>query len=372
MAYPIGPKRHAEPALASFRMLSERARTPINIDELLSQAYLGDTAAINDLIGVAAATEETTGLPAKAERELLDLCSRPETPAHVRAQIVAQIHAFHESATLDARKPGAAAQLKLPYRLLYLAGRQEASKAGPTWLLEEIGRIFSGVVSVKENIARPFQHALGARTCESEIEILSSTRYVSFPEMAVRHDPLVAFGGKMPEATNAEVPDQFNLSINSVANALLANNSSGPEADALFVLVGNAHWIPMVFRREGDKVSGYVIDSSWFSGLVRHTKISEMVKTALGEKLDSFHYKYAEMQGLTNACGLLTTRFICWINHRLAADPDIDIPRAIDVYVAEWKGYTNDQQEAYVAGMRAEKLAGVAEEVHGSRFTPES
>jgi hypothetical protein len=372
MAYPICAQRHAEPALASSSMFYERARAPINIDELLSQAYFGDTVAINDLIGIAAGTGEPVGLQASAETELLDLYARPETPAHVRTQIAAQIHAFHETATLDARKPGVAAQLKLPFRLLYLAGRQEASKSGPTWLLEEIGRMFSGVVSKKENIAQPFQHALGERTCESETEILSPTRYVSFAEMAVRHDRLVAFGGKMPEATNAEVPDQFNLSVNSVANALLANNPSGPEAVALFVLVGNAHWIPMVFRREGDKVSGYVIDSSWFSGLVRHTRISEMVKTALGEKLDSFHYKYAEMQGLTNACGLLTTRFICWISHRLAADPNIDIPREIDVYVTEWKGYTNDQQEAYVAGMRAEKLAGVAEEVHGSRFAPKS
>lgn len=372
MAYPIGAYRHVVPGLASSSMGSEAARATINIDDLLSQAYFGDTAAINDLIGIAAGTEEPVGLPARAERELLDLYSRPETPAHVRAQIVAQIHAFHESAALDARKPGAAAQLKLPFRLLYLAGRQEASRAGPTWLLQEIGRMFSGVVSKKENIAQPFQHALGERTCESETEILSPTRYVSFPEMAVRHDRLLGFGGKMPEATNAEVPDQFNLSVNSVANALLSNDPSGPKADALFVLVGDAHWIPMVFRREGDKVSGYVIDSSWLSGLRRHTEITGMVKTALGEKLDSFHYQYAEMQGLTNACGLLTTRFICWISHRLAADSDIDIPRAIDVYVAEWKQYTWDQQEAYVAGMRAEKLAGVAEEVHGSRFPPES
>jgi hypothetical protein len=372
MAYPIGAKRHPEPALVSSSTPSEPARAAINIDELLSQAYFGDTAAINDLIGVAAGTGEAVGLPARAERELLDLYSRPETPAHVRAQIVTQIHAFHEIATLDARKPGAAAQPKLPFRLLYLAGRQEASKVGPTWLLEEIGRMFSGVVSKKENVAQPFQHALGARTCESETGILSPTRYVSFPEMAVRHDPLVAFGGKMPEATNAEVPDQFSLSVNNVANALLSDNPSTPKADALFVLVGDAHWIPMIFRREGDKVSGYVIDSSWLSGLGRHVRLAGMVKTALGEKLHSFHYDYAEMQGLTNACGLLTTRFICWISHRLAADPDIDIARAIDVYVAEWKGYTRDQQEAYVAGMRAEKLAGVAEEVHGSRFAPES
>lgn len=372
MAYPIGARRHAEPALASSSTHSEPARAAINIDELLSQAYFGDTAAISDLIRIAAGTGEPVGLPARAERELLDLYSRPETPAHVRVQIAAQIHAFHETATLGAQKPGATAQLKLPFRLLYLAGRQEASKTGPTWLLEEIGRMFSGAVSKEENIAYPFQHALGARTCESETAILSPTRYVSFPEMAVRHDPLVAFGGKMPEATNAEVPDQFSLSVNSVANDLLSNNPSGPAANALFVLVGNAHWIPMVFRREGDKVSGYVIDSSWFSGLVRHATITEMVKTALGAKLDSFHYKYADMQGLTNACGLLTTRFICWISHRIAANPDVDIPHAIDVYVAEWKGYTSDQQEAYVAGMRAEKLAGVAEELHGSRFAPQS
>ena len=97
-----------------------------------------------------------------------------------------------------------------------------------------------------------------------------------------------------------------------------------------------------------------------------------MVKEALGDNLHQFHYQYAEMQGLTNACGLLSTRFICWINHQLEANPGIDIPRAIDTYVAEWKGYTTDQKDAYVAGMRAEKLASIAEEVHGSRFATES
>lgn len=372
MAYPIGARRHAEPALVSSSMSSDLAPLPINIEEVLNHAYFGDTGAINALIGVASGTGGPAGLPARVERELLDLYSRPETPSHVRAQIAAQIHAFHESAALNTRKSRSATRLKVPFRLLYLAGRHEASRMGPTLLLEQIGRIFSGAVSKEKNIANTFQHALGARTCESETEILSPTRYVSFAEMAVRHDPLVAFGGKMPEATNAEVPDQFNISVNNVADALLSNNPSGPKADALAVLVGNAHWIPMVFRREGDRVSVHVIDSSWFSGLTRHAKISEMVKTALGGKLATFHYKFAEMQGLTNACGLLTTRFTCWISQRLAADPDIDIPRAMEVYVAEWNAYTNDQQEAYVTGMRAEKLAGVAEEVHGSRFAPES
>jgi hypothetical protein len=189
--------------------------------------------------------------------------------------------------------------------------------------------------------------------------------------MAVRHDPLTAFGGKLPEATNAEISAQFNKSVQDAATALLSGNPDAPKATGLFVLVGGCHWIPMVLRREGDKVSGYLIDSSWTSGLMRHSDVTKMVQDALGDNLAGFHYKYANMQGWSNACGLLTTRFICWVSQQLEIDPKVDIARAIDDYVAEWQEYTTDQQDAYVAGLRAEKLATVAENIYNSRFPPD-
>jgi hypothetical protein len=78
---------------------------------------------------------------------------------------------------------------------------------------------------------------------------------------------------------------------------------------------------------------------------------------ALGKDASGFKYKYAEMQGLTNACGLMTSRFMSWIDVQLEADPAMDIPTAMDSYVADWKAYTSEQQDAIVTGLRAERLA---------------
>lgn len=323
-------------------------------DELFSDAYFGNTAAITALISIAAGTDDPTGMRARVEQGLLDLYSSPNTSEHVRKEIAAQAHSFQELAQLNGSKSGSSLDLKLPFKLLYLAGRHESSRFGMSQLLKKIAHVF--------------QDAITKMGGDFDSKILSSSRYVTAIEMTRKHAPLSVI--KMhPDLLNASWPDHLNKCVNEIADSLLSNQVDAPKAMGAFLLVGDGHWIPVVFQRDGEKVRGYISDSSWGSGVRRHTPITRMMQDALGDRMSTFKYAYSELQGLTNACGLMSTRFIAALDRQLDANPATAIPDAIDNYVTEWKALSSEQRKGIVTGLRAEKLALVAESANpGSRF----
>ena len=312
--------------------------------ELLKEACCGNKDAISSLISFAAGAENAPGLRAEVGKNLLKLYSDPDTKAHVRKEIAAQAHSFYELSEINNQKAGSTLKLKLPSRLQYLAGRHEASRFGLSWVLDKIASVFQ--VALRQSGEVPDKN------------ILSGTRYVTFMELFHSHSPQGAFKGQPAGILDLNWGDAaVAKNVKEVAAELLSNRADAPKAKFTYLRVGGAHWIPVVFRREGNKVAGYVLDSAWLSGAMRHSSVTKIMQEALGKDSAGFHYKYAEMQGLTNACGLMTSRFMSWMDGQLDANPAMDIPAAIDSYVADWKAYSSEQQDAIVTGLRAEKLA---------------
>jgi hypothetical protein len=182
-------------------------------DELFSQAYFGNSEAIGILISVAAGADDPSGLRAKVEQGLLDLYSSPNTSAHVRQGIATQAHAFHELAERNAHKAGSTLHLKLPFKLLYLAGVHESSRYGLSMVLNKIARTFlSAITALGEDI---------------EKNILSGTRYLTAVEMSKSHTPLLAFGGQ-PEILNLSWPDQVIKSVREISAELISPAPDAP------------------------------------------------------------------------------------------------------------------------------------------------
>lgn len=326
------------------------------LNGLLCEASSGNPDAISAVISFAAGSPDSDpaeqGLRAKAEQGLLELYANPSTSPHVRKEIAAQAHAFYKICQMNKEKTktGAELQLKMPFKLLYLAGRHESSRFGPSRVLDEIAKVF--------------RTALEAFAQDRDKNIFSSTRTVTFMEMRQSHSPQGAFKGQTVEMLDMNLPNQVVAkNVKEIGDELLSEAPGAPKAKAAFMMVDSvidAHWVPAVFRREDDKVVGYVLDSSLPSGVWNHNAVKRTVEKSLGVG-STLHYEYVDMQGLNNTCGLMTTRFISWIDTKLLDDPNMDVLAGMKRYVAEWKGYTAEQQKAMMIVMRAENLGKLAE-----------